>query len=400
MASEYNIQGYSSAGGIVAKQLLFIPGPVTVAEPVLAAMGSPMVDHRGPEYKALQASVIAKLKPVFGTTSDVLLLGSSGTGGLEAAVTNMFAPGEKVLACPIGVFGERLANIAKTWGIDVEVLPTEYGSGVDPAALKARLDADVNHEIKGVLLTHNETSTGVQSPMGPLADAVRGHGAYVIVDSVSGLAASEFTMDAWGFDVVVTASQKALAVPPGVAMVAVSARAWDKMAQVTGSRFYFDLKKARDFAADGQTPWTPPVSICYALDVALDRYNDEGPANVWARHERYTRAIIAAAESLGLTIFSQPGVRSVTVTAINVPAGVDGNAIRKALRAKYNVIIGGGQGKLVGKIIRIGTMGDLSPDDVLGALEALEGEMRDGGASIAPGTARAAALSAMGAVPA
>jgi aspartate aminotransferase-like enzyme len=199
MASEYNIQGYSSAGGIVAKQLLFIPGPVTVAEPVLAAMGSPMVDHRGPEYKALQASVIAKLKPVFGTTSDVLLLGSSGTGGLEAAVTNMFAPGEKVLACPIGVFGERLANIAKTWGIDVEVLPTEYGSGVDPAALKARLDADVNHEIKGVLLTHNETSTGVQSPMGPLADAVRGHGAYVIVDSVSGLAASEFTMDAWGF---------------------------------------------------------------------------------------------------------------------------------------------------------------------------------------------------------
>jgi aspartate aminotransferase-like enzyme len=143
------------------------------------------------------------------------------------------------------------------------------------------------------------------------------------------------------------------------------------------------------------------VSLCYALDVALDRYNAEGPANVWARRERYTRAIIAAAEALGLTIFSQPGVHSVTVTAINVPEGVDGNAIRKALRAKYDVVIGGGQGKLVGKIIRIGAMGDLSPDDVLGALEALESEMRAGGATIAPGTARAAALNAMGnAVPA
>jgi aspartate aminotransferase-like enzyme len=279
-------------------------------------------------------------------------------------------------------------------------LPTEWGHGVDPAALKARLDADTAREITGVLLTHNETSTGVQMPMGPIADAIRAHGAYVVVDSVSGLAASEFTMDAWGFDVVVTASQKALAVPPGLAMVAISPRAWEKMAQTTSPRFYFDLKKARDFAADGQTPWTPPVSLCYALDVALDRYNAEGPANVWARHERYTRAIIAAAEALGLTIFSQPGVRSVTVTAINVPDGVDGNAIRKALRAKYDVVIGGGQGKLVGKVIRIGAMGDLSPDDVLGALEALESEMRAGGATIAPGTARAAALNAMGAVPA
>ncbi len=385
----------------MSKQLLFIPGPVTVAEPVLAAMSKPMVDHRGPEYKELQASIVAKLKPVFGTTGDVLLLGASGTGGLEAAVTNMFGSGEKVLACPIGVFGERLIAIGKTWGIDVEVLPTEYGYGVDAAALKARLDADTNREIKGVWLTHNETSTGVQNDMEALAAAVRGHGAYTIVDSVSGLAASEFKMDAWGFDVVAAASQKALAVPPGMAMVAVAPRAWEKMAKVTGPRYYFDLKKARDFAADGQTPWTPPVSIAYALDTALDIYNAVGPANVWARHERYTRAIHAAAAALGLAVFSQPGVHSVTVTAISVPEGVDGNAIRKALRAKYDVIIGGGQGKLVGKVIRIGTMGDLSPDDVLGALEALEGEMRDGGRDIPPGTARAAAQRAMGdAVPA
>ncbi len=380
----------------MSKQLLFIPGPVTVAEPVLAAMAKPMVDHRGPEYRALQAAIVAKLQPVFGTTGEVLLLGASGTGGLEAAVTNMFGPGEKVLACPIGVFGERLLSIAKTWGIDVEVFPTEYGYGVDAAALKARLAADTKREIKGVLLTHNETSTGTQNDMGPLADAVRDHGAYVIVDSVSGLAASEFRMDDWGFDIVVTASQKALAVPPGLAMVAVSPRAWEKMAQVGSPRYYFDLKKAREFAAEGQTPWTPPLSIAYALDVALDRYNAEGPANVWARHQRYTDAIHAAAEALGLSIFSQPGVHSVTVSAINVPAGVDGVAIRKALRVKYDVIIGGGQGKLVGKIIRIGTMGDLSSDDVLGMLDALESEMRDGGSTVAPGTARAAAQRILG----
>ena len=401
MSTEYNIEQSSSAGGIVSKQLLFIPGPVTVAESVLAAMATPMVDHRGPEYRALQAAIAEKLQPVFGTSSDVLLLGSSGTGGLEAAVTNMFGPGERVLACPIGVFGERFLAIAKTWGIDVEVLPTEYGYGVDPVALKARLDADTNRDIKGVLLTHNETSTGTQNEMGALAEAIRGHGAHVIVDSVSGLAAGAFEMDAWGFDVVVTASQKALAVPPGLAMVAVAPRAWTKMAQVTSPRYYFDLRKARVFAAEGQTPWTPPVSLCFALDVALDRYNAEGPANVWARHERYTRAIHAAVEALGLTMFSRPGVHSVTVSAINVPEDVDGNAIRKALRAQQNVVIGGGQGKLVGKIIRVGTMGDLSPDDVLRMLDALEANLPAGNPAIAIGTARAAALRAMGdAVPA
>jgi aspartate aminotransferase-like enzyme len=375
----------------VSRQLLFIPGPVTVAEPVLAAMGKPMIDHRGPEFKELQASIVRKLKPVFGTSSDVLLLGCSGTGGLEAAMTNMFGPGEKVLACPVGVFGERFAEIARTWGVEVEILPTAYGNGVDPAALKARLEADTKHEIKGVILTHNETSTGVQNDMGPLADAIRAHGAYSLVDSVSGLAASEFTMDAWGFDVVVAASQKALGVPPGMAMVAVSPRAWKKMATVSSPRYYLDLKKALDFQAIGQTPCTPPVSIAFALDVALDGYADEGPANVWARHDRNTRAIVAAAEGLGLTLFAADGVRSVTVTAINVPEGIGGDAIRARLRTERGVVLGGGQGKLAGKIIRIGTMGDITPNDVLEMLGALEGELIAAGLKATPGSGVAAA---------
>ncbi len=376
----------------MSKQLLFIPGPVTVAEPVLAAMAKPMIDHRGPEYKVLLDAIARKLKPVFGTSGDVLLLAASGTGGLEAAMTNMFGAGEKVLCCPVGVFGDRFAEIARTWGIDVEVLPTTWGHGVDAQALRARLDADTEHEIKGVVLTHNETSTGVQNDMGPLADAIRAHGAYVLVDSVSGLAASEFKMDAWGFDVVVAASQKALGVPPGLAMVAVSARAWEKMETASAPRYYFDLRKAREFAGIGQTPATPAVAQCYAMDVALDLYNEAGPANVWARHERYTRAIVAAAQTLGLELFAEPGVRSVTVTAIKVPGGIDGDAIRKTLRVERGYVLGGGQARLAGKIIRIGTMGDISQTDVLGMLGALEMELLGAGLHIQVGSGVQAAL--------
>jgi aspartate aminotransferase-like enzyme len=385
----------------VSKQLLFIPGPVTVAEPVLAAMGKPMIDHRGPEFKELQASIVRKLQPVFGTTSDVLLLGCSGTGGLEAAMTNMFGPGEKVLVAPVGVFGNRFAEIARTWGVEVEILDTVWGKGVDAKALKARLEADTKKEIKGVVLTHNETSTGVQNPLGPLAESIRAHGAYSLVDTVSGLAASEFTMDAWGFDVVCAASQKALGVPPGMAMVAVSPRAWEKMKTVKSPRYYLDLQKAKDFQLIGQTPCTPPVSVAYALDVALDLYAKEGATNVWARHQRNTDAIVAFAEGAGLELFAEPGMRSVTVTAITVPAGVNGDEIRKKLRVEHGYVLGGGQEKLAGKIIRIGTMGDITQTDVLAMLGALEMELLSAGFKMQAGAGVQAAVRAfMGPVPA
>jgi aspartate aminotransferase-like enzyme len=223
-----------------------------------------------------------------------------------------------------------------------------------------------------VLLTHNETSTGAQNDMASLARALRGHDALVVVDSVSGLAASEFRMDEWGFDIVVAASQKALACPPGLAMVAVGPRAWDRMASHGGQRYYFDLRKAREFAELGQTPWTPPVSIVFGLDAALDAFELTGAAAVHERHAKYARAIRAAAQALGLEVFSREGAHSPTVVAIRVPAGIDGDAIRASLRASRGVIIGGGQKELKGKIIRIGTMGDLSQTDVLGALGALE----------------------------
>ena len=378
----------------MSKSLLFIPGPVTVAEPVLLATAQPMIDHRGPEFKELLESIARRMRPIFGTESaDVLILGSSGTGGLEAAVGNLFGPGDRVLACPIGVFGQRLIAIARSFGCEVEVLETPWGAATDPLALRARLDAPGGKPFDGVLLTHNETSTGAQNDMAALAEAIRGHRVYTVVDSVSGLAASPFRMDEWGFDVVVTASQKALAVPPGIAMVAVAQRAWERIdANAGAQRFYFDLRKAREFEAIGQTPWTPPVSIVFGLDAGLDEFEHAGARAVHERHARYARAIRACAEALGLRLFSREGAHSPTVVAIELPAGIDGDAIRKALRESRGVVIGGGQKELKGKILRIGTMGDLTQTDVLGALGALEIALLEVGAPIRAGAGVQAAL--------
>ena len=353
------------------RQLLFIPGPVTVAEPVTAAMSKPLIDHRGPEFKRILENITTALKPIFGTRNEILVVSASGTGGLEAAVGNVFGPGEKLLAAPIGVFGNRIVAIARAFGCEVETLETEWGRGVDPAALAARLRADGNHEIRGILLTHNETSTGVQNDMAALAAAIGSHPALVVVDSVSGMGATPFSMDDWNFDVVVAAPQKALAGPPGLAMLAVSDRAWQKMETNKTQRFYFDLKKAREFAALGQTPWTPPVSIFFALEVALDLYAREGAAQVHARHAAYAQALRNGAEAMGLRVFSRAPNHSVTVAALHVPEGIDpASTIRTAREGGY--VFSGGQMQLKGKIFRIGTMGDISRDDLLGAIDALE----------------------------
>jgi aspartate aminotransferase-like enzyme len=354
------------------KTLLFLPGPVVVADSVLKAMLRPLENHRGPEFGALLAGVAARMQPIFDTQGPVLLLGCSGTGGLEAAVTSLFSPGDYLLACPIGVFGKRLAAIARAFGCQVEELPTPNGYAVDPAALAARLQADVDRKITGVLLTHNETSTGVECDMSLYAPALRAHGAMTIVDSVSGLAAGPFHMDAWGYDAVVTASQKALAAPPGIAMVALSARAVAQLERARAPRFYFDLRKALEFSDKGQTPWTPPISIVYALDAALAAYERRGAEAVWARHALYERAIRAAFEALGFRIFAQPGMGSRTVVAAEPPDGISADALVEALRKDRSVIISGGQAELAGKIVRMGTMGDVTQTDVLGAIGAIE----------------------------
>ncbi|HKU82332.1 MAG TPA: alanine--glyoxylate aminotransferase family protein, partial [Candidatus Tumulicola sp.] len=302
--------------------LLLLPGPVTVAPAVLAAAARPMINHRGAEFGQVLTRIAGSLAPVFGTRGDVLLLGSSGTGGLEAALVNTFSPGDVLLSCAVGAFGLRFAAIARTYGCTVEALETAPGSALDPAALAARLEADTQHRIAGVLLTHNETSTGVQNDMAAVAPIVQRHGAMTLVDSVSGLGASPFAMDAWGYDVVVTASQKAFAAPPGLAMVAVGPRVWKRLESVSSPRFYFDLRRARESAANGETPWTPPISVAFALDAALERYHAVGMEAAFERHARYARAVRAGLEALGFTIFSKPDAHSVTVVAAHPPQGV------------------------------------------------------------------------------
>jgi len=376
------------------KNLLFIPGPVTVSEAVLEAMHQPLIDHRGPEFAELVERLYAALRPIFGTQhAEIILLGSSGTGGLEAAIANTFSPGQTVLAAPMGVFGERMIAIARKYGMTVEAIETAPGCAVDPNALAERLAADKERRYAGVLLTHNETSTGVQSEMADLAAIVQRHGALTVVDSVSGLGATDFCMDDWGYDIVVGASQKVLAAPPGVAILAVSPRAWKAIEASKAPRFYFDLLAAREFARQGQMPWTSPVSTMFALDTALAQYHREGAPAVWRRLATYARAIRAAFEALGLQIFSQPGAHSVTVVTGKVPRGVDAAGLLRGLREKRGVTLAGGQLDLKGKIIRMGTMGDVSQTDVLAAIEALEIALLDYDVPVQMGEAGKAALS-------
>jgi len=374
------------------RSLLLLPGPVTVAQPVLEAMARPMFNHRDAEFGALLERVNRAMQPVFGTRGDVLVLGSSGTGGLDAAVANCFSPGDRVLSCSLGAFGERFASIARTYGCVVESLDAEPGCALDLNALAARLDDDRDRQIAGILLTHNETSTGVQNDMSVVAPVVRRHGALTLVDSISGLGATEFRMDDWGYDVVVTASQKAFAAPPGVAMVAVSDRAWKAIDDARVSRFYFDLRRGREAQRDGQTPWTPPIPILCALDVALARYHHEGMEAAWERHDRYARAVRAGLQALGFTILSRADAHSVTVVAAYPPDGIEPGTLLKHLHDRYGIVLAGGQGALSGKIVRFGTMGDVREGDILGAVGAVGLALADLGIRVDPTAGISAAI--------
>jgi aspartate aminotransferase-like enzyme len=376
----------------MARELLFLPGPVMVAPAVTEAMTRPLIDHRGAEFAALLERVADALKPVFNTGGEVAVLGSSGTGAMEAAVVNMFSPGDLLLSCPIGAFGKRFGEIAQSYGCNVETLETPPGEALDARALRARLEADEKRSVAGVLLTHNETSTGAANDMAAFAPALRAHGAITLVDSISGLGASEFLMDRWGYDVAVTASQKAFAAPPGVAMIALSDRARGRLAGRRLGRFYFDLQRALEFSRKGQTPWTPPISIMFALDVALQRYHAQGMDRAFARHARYAATVRAGLQRLGFTLFSRPGAHSDTVVAAYPPEGIAPAPFLQRLREEHGVVLSGGQAELSGKIVRFGTMGDVSEADLLAALGAIELTLLQFGAAIEPGAGTAAAI--------
>lgn len=352
---------------------LRIPGPTPVPREVADAGAAEMINHRGPEFAEILGRVTEGLKRVYQTSNDVLVLTTSGSGGMEAAVVNHVSPGDKVLVVTIGVFGKRFLEIVNTYGGQPTELAFEFGTAADPAKIDDALAADP--DLRSVLVTHNETSTGVTNPLQEIAEVVRKHDRLLIVDAISSLSSIPVATDEWGLDVVVSGSQKGWMVAPGLAFVSVSPRAWEAQARCTTPRFYFDLKRAQTSAERGQTPWTPAVSLYFQMDKALQMLAAEGIENVYERHHRLAEKTRNGLQALGLELFAADGHRSDTVTAIKVPEGVDGSLITKTARAEFQTVLAGGQGPLSGKIFRFGHLGLVSEEDVDNGLDAVSRTM-------------------------
>ncbi len=372
---------------------LRIPGPTALPPSVREAGGRQMVNHRGEEFKALLKRVETGVKPYFGTANDVVLLTCAGTGALEAAVVNTLSPGDPVLAVTIGSFGDRFAKVAEVYGAVVTRLEVEWGEAANPAAVGAAASAVGG--LKAVLLTHNETSTGVTNDIQAIAAAVRdvAPDALILVDAISALGAVPFAMDAWGLDLVVTGSQKAWMSAPGMAMAAVGPRAWAASETASMPRFYLDLKRHRDTAVNGETPWTPAVAVMYQIDEGLRLMQAEGDG-VFARHRACAAMTRAGLRAIGFRLLAEDAIASRTVTAAWIPEGVDWKAFNGALKER-GLVIAGGQGKLKGRIFRVGHLGAVTTDDVLAAIGVMEAVAAEQGMAVQPGEAVTAAQQAL-----
>lgn len=352
---------------------LRIPGPTPCPPEVLQALSGPMINHRGPEFAVLLERCTEHLRPAFQTASDILILTSSGTGAMEAAVTNVLSPGDQVLAVSMGYFGDRFADIAETYGARVIRHSVEHGQAVDPRDVRRLLRQHTG--VKAVLVTHNETSTGVTNDLRAIAEAVREAGPLLLVDAISSLGSIPIEMDAWGLDLVTSASQKGWMVPPGLAFVAVSGRAWQAMATAKMPRYYFDLKTAKQYAEKGQTQSTPAISLFYGLDVAFGLLEREGWPAVYERHRRIGEHMRAGLRALGLELFADPEHASNTVTAVRLPEGVSEAELIKRLREGYGIVVAGGQGPMTGKLLRLGHLGLVQESDLDAVLDALRIEL-------------------------
>ena len=377
---------------------LRIPGPTPLPERVVRSMTRPMIDHRGPEFATILAEITAGAKRVFKTENDLLLLTSSGTGGLESAVANLVSPGDEVVVALCGNFGERFAALAAAYGADVVRLEFEWGQPVDPDDLSVVLERHPKARL--LLLTHNETSTGLTNPLRELAHAGRNADRIVVVDGVSSISSIAIETDAWGIDVAVSGSQKGWMAPPGFALVSVSERAWAQQAKARSPRFYFDWKEAKAWAEKGMTPFTPAVPVAFAMQEGLRMLEEEGLENVYQRHARLARATQAGLEALGFQLFARDGYRSHTVTSALPPPGLDVNALRKLLDARYGVVIAGGQGKMTGKMVRVGHLGAVAEGDVVQVIWAIEQALEELDIAPADGRGVAAITASVQGVPA
>jgi len=364
---------------------LRVPGPTPLPDPVLDALSGQMINHRGPEFAELIGVVTDGLKTAFETSNDLLVLTCSGTGALEAAVTNVLSPGERTLVITIGVFGDRVVEIATAYGADVVRLGFPYGSAADPDKVHEALRAEPS--VNTVFVTHNETSTGVTNDLEALAGIIKGEfNKMLVVDGISSIGSIPCPVDAWGIDVAMSGSQKGWMAPPGLAMVSVNQRAWEAVEKATIPRFYFDLARARDAAAKDQTPWTPGITALYGLRAGLDLMLAEGLGNVHQRHARIGARTRELVREMGLELFADPSFASDTVTAIKVPQGVEWKALSGHIREQHDVVLAGGQGSLSGKIFRIGHLGWVTDDEIDQVAESIKSALAAvRGSSVAAG---------------
>ena len=356
-----------------------LPGPTNVPDRVMHAMIKPIIGHRGAEFHALYEEITEKLKYVFQTKNDVFVLTCSGTGGIECAVSNLVTPGDKVIVPVFGVFSERLAEkVKRRGGIPVELsLPW----GTAPRASEIKEIVEREPDAKAIFLVYNETSTGVTVRELPeIGRIAKENNLLLIVDAISILGGDKLPVDEWNIDFCITGSQKCIACPPGLAMVSVSQKAWEKIEKTENKPMYFDLLRMKEYAAKKETPFTPALPIFHALNEALKIIHEEGLEKRFERHRKCAQAFYNAIEALGLTVFpKEKSIRSNTVIAVNIPENVEDNKVRSIMREKYKVLIAGGMGKLKGKIFRIGCMGIISQAEVLTTLNAFGNALKDAG---------------------
>lgn len=353
------------------KLMLMIPGPTPVPEQVLLALARHPIGHRSSEFSKVIAEVTEGLKWLHQTQNDVLILTASGTGAMEAGIINFLSPGDRVLVGCNGKFGDRWAQICTAYGLTVDPITAEWGKALNPAEFQAKLEADTDKQIKAVIVTHSETSTGVLNDLATINSFVKAHGALSMVDAVTSLGATSVPMDTWGIDVIASGSQKGYMLPPGLGFVAVSAKAWESYKTAQLPKFYLDLGKYRKEAAKNSHPFTPPINLFNALQVSLKMMQAEGLDNIFARHERHKTATRAAMKAIGMPLLAADTAASPAITAV-APVNVDAEQVRSLMKKQFDIALAGGQDHLKGKIFRIGHLGFVCDRDILAAISALE----------------------------
>jgi len=351
------------------KNYLLTPGPTPLPPLVMEAMSRPIIHHRTPQFQAILKEATEGLKYVFQTVNDVFILSSSGTGAMEAAVVNLLSCGDTALVIQGGKFGERWTEICKAYGINVEVIDVEWGKAVKPVEIEKKLQS--NPKIKAVFTTQCETSTGVANDIAAIGAVVKKTASVLVVDAISSLAAIDLKTDGWACDAVVSGSQKGLMLPPGLGFISVSQKAAKLMEGSQSPRYYLDLRKAKKALDKTDTPFTSSITLIIALVEALKMIRQDGLENIFSRHKKMAEAVRAAVKGLGLELFA-PQDGSDVVTAVKVPAGVDGEKLVKTMRDTYAVTIAGGQEELKGKIFRIAHMGFIEEFDIITGISCLE----------------------------